>query len=724
MKKATKLFIATFLLFHTFYVPAWAEETTTSSTSSATETSSSQSALAETESTSEIPALSQEASTSASSEESTIAATDEPTTESSESLSENEPPAAVLIERAADIGTEENPYPVTTFQELKDALSAPLASGQTTKYIQLQNDIVYNTTYTYITQSTVIDGNGHALLYSGASYGTAHFSTNANNISVTYKNLTFGNDAYPNSTYYGILFVQNTNVNFTVENVNYTIQTGSQPFWGNNYAGNTLTFKGTNNFSSSGSSYGGEFVEGYQNIIFAEDSDTTVYNDTTGATAVFWGTNLVVSMEKGAALSIEASKQYLFYGGGTMNIQEQGNFSYKAIYGPNVKSNTASFGNVGVTLNFAQDSIGHFTTDVNSFSGSNPAINLNSPDYVIFDATDSSKRVLGTMNPIFRRTDADAFTYGIEYLTASGQNVYQSNVSPNASWTVSSGNISNGYSVVYARYPSITDLSATPATDTDVSSITGQIANVAPATTLSRNVQYKLATQPLYSGTDITTTAAQSSIEQSGTTNGVVEATTVTLPENAGATGEVTQYAFQHLPAGNYYLYAKLDDQQITGYTLQSPWQETSAEVPRFIQVQFNSSDLAFDSPIPGEFGKSQNAEAYTMRNSGNVPVAVTLDKLSLNPESSAKISLVNQFITNDQELILSLVAEKSDSGQQTKLGPLTENEPVSGDAVSLNPFWQSDAQANLYLTGNYSGPMIGPQKVSYQSTFSVAATN
>ncbi len=112
------------------------------------------------------------------------------------------------------------------------------------------------------------------------------------------------------------------------------------------------------------------------------------------------------------------------------------------------------------------------------------------------------------------------------------------------------------------------------------------------------------------------------------------------------------------------------------------------------------------------------------MRNSGNVPVAVTLDKLSLNPESTGNISLVDQFITKKQELILSLVAEKSTSGQRTTFGPLTENEPVSGDPVSLNPFWQSDAQANLYLTGNYSGPMIGPQDVSYRLTFSVSAVN
>ncbi|MGM0214180.1 hypothetical protein [Enterococcus sp. AZ109] len=720
MKKGIPLLIIILLLLQGTATSAWAEETATSTTSSTMEESSS---LHD----SEEPTSSLETSTESIETPSTInpteASTSVPSTaESSESLSENESTPSTA-QRALGSGTEESPYLVTTYQELADVLTTPLASGQTTQYIQLQNDIVYNTTSINIRKSTVIDGNGHAFLYAGRSFGTAHFSTYANNINVTYKNLTFGNDTYPNSTYYGILYIQNTNINFTVENVAYNIQIGSQPFWGNNGAGNTLTFKGKNTFYSSGSYYGGEFVEGYRQTIFAAGSDTTVYNDSPDATAVFWGASQVVTVENQASLSIESSKPYLFYDNATLNVQEQGNFSYKTIYGSKSPSSNATLCTGALTMNFGKDAIGHFTTDVNSFSGNSPTINLNSPDYVVFDATDAAKQVLSNMRPVFRRTDADSFTYGIEYLTAGGQNIYQPRINPNTSTTVSSGNIGNGYSVAYARYPSLTNSSATPETGTGISSLIAQIEEVTPVTTSSRNVQYKLAKNALYTGADITTKDAQASIEQAGVEQGVVESADLTLPENSGNTGAATQHVFQQLLAGNYYLYARLDDQRIPGYRLNSPWQETTAEVPRFIQVQFPDG-LHFTSPIPGKFGKDQNLAAYSMQNTGNVPVAVDLTKVTSDPSSTQNISLVKQFTTQKQELILSLIAETSDSKQAITLGPLTENEPVEGDAVFLNSFWESDAQAQLYLSGNYSGPMIGPQAVNYRFTFAVSSLN
>ncbi|MGG5329809.1 hypothetical protein [Enterococcus sp. AZ163] len=722
MKRKITFLATLFLFMNAAQLPAWAEETSTIDTSSTEQTS--QTTSIEQESTTEIASTEHEAESSSTSTEESIThedSTDNSTESSSEAEQEVQeaPTAKVAALAAAGDGTETNPYRVTNFQELKDALATSVASGQT-QYIQLQNDIVYNTTGTSIKQNTVIDGNGYALLYDGTAYGTAHFGTGANNISVTYKNLTFGNSTYPNSSWYGILYTSNSNVSFTVENVNYTIQRGSQPFWGNNNAGNTLTFKGKNNFSSSGNSYGGEFVEGYRSVTFAEGSDTTIYNDSTDATAIFYSTSQSVTVEKNASLAIESSKTYLFYGGAALNVQEQGNFSYKNIYGVNSTSSTATLSTGTLTANFAKDSIGHFTTDVNGFSGSNPIINLNSPDYVVFDSTSSSRQVLGSMNPIFRRADSDTSLYKIAYLTASGQKDYVPRVATGSSYTVTSSNIGSGYSVAYAKMPTIEDVSATPTTGQDISTIDAQINSAAPATAVSSKVQYKLATKQLYSG-DITADASQTSIEQAGTAEGVAQTADTVLPGNTTPAGADSKHAFTQLPAQNYYLYAKANDQRITGYTFDTLWKETSAEVPPYVQILFSTNAMAFDSPIPGQFGKQQNLDSYTVRNAGNVPTETRLTKITRNSDSSEKLSLVDQFDTHDQELILSLIAEKADSGEKITLGPLSEQDPLNLDAVTLNPFWDTDAQADLYLAGDYSGPMIGPQKFSYRFSFAIS---
>lgn len=716
-RKLTSL-VVLFLFTNVSYISAWAEETSTVDTSSTEQTS--QPATSEVEDSTQVSSTDQV--TTPSIHVSEPAASEEPTEPSNEPEQEvtSEAPKISALVAVGD-GTEANPYRVTTFQELKDALGTLVAVGQT-QYIQLQNDIVYNATGISITQNTVIDGNGNALLYSGTTYDPAQFRTGANNISITYKNLSFGNSTYPNSTWYGILYTGNSGVNFTVENINYTIKNGNQPFWGNNGSGNKLTFKGKNNFYSSGSSYGGEFVEGYPTVVFAEDSETTVYNDSPNATGVFYSTGQSVTVEKRASVSIESSKDYLFYNSATLNVQEQGKFSYKTIRGTNYSSNTATLCVGTLTANFANDSIGHFTTDVNSFTGSNPIVNLNSPDYVVFDATSSSKKVIDTMNPIFKRTDSDTSLYKIAYLTASGQNTYVPKVNSGSSYTVTSSNIGNGYSVAYAKMPSIEAPAVTAATGPDISNIAAQINNAAPATTLSSKVQYKLANKQLYSG-DLAADAAQSSIEQAETADdGIIEKKELALPGDGLPIGDDTKHTFVHLPPGNYHVYAKANDRRVAGYTFESLWKESTAEVQPFIQVQFSSNAMSFNSPIPGQFGKQQNLDNYTIRNAGNVPTNINLTSITRNSDSSEKLSLVEQFDTNNQELLLSLIAEKAGSGVRTTFGPLVDKDPLSLDTLQLDPFWEADAQADLYLAGDYSGPMIGPQNFSYRFSFAISA--
>lgn len=627
------------------------------------------------------------------------------------------------VEEAAEIGTKENPHLVSSYSELQTAL-AIVQDGGETKYIQLQNDIIYNGEVR-IGQDTVIDGNGYAILYSGTSYGVAHFRTDADNLTITYKNLTFGNSSYPNSTYYGILYIGHSDIHFIVENITYTIQNGGQPFWGNNDAGNTLELRGENQFYSSGSSYGGEFVEGYRNVLFAQESHTTIYNDTPTAMAIFWSTAQTVTLAKRAVVSIESSKPLLFYGdNATLDIQEDAQFYFKKFYGTNYQTNDISLSSIGIlTGNLAENAIACFTTEANGFSGNDPLFNLASPDRLIFEAVSTQNQVFTSgFDPTLKRSDADGYGYSIDYLTGNGQENYIQNAQTGISYTLSASSISNGYSVAYSRTPSIEKLATSTETAADISNLYGQIDSVLPAGISGSRIEYKLAEKRLYNETEITEEAAQDSIEQAAAAQGVMKSTEILLNENEPLEGMASKVTFSELAASDYYLYAKVSGSRIEGYTFQSLWQEAAVELPPYLLIQFSNSSLNFNSSIPGQFGRQQNEMDYTVRNAGNVPAAIDLKRITRNAEEGSILSLVDQFVTNDQELLLSLVAEKVDSKELVTIGPLIESETLDHPSVTLNPFWETDSLANLYLTGNYSGPLMGQQKISYQFSFEVSA--
>ena len=94
----------------------------------------------------------------------------EETFESTES-SKYEDIQPFILERALGNGTQENPFLVSTAQELKQAFNTSFTQGQTVHYIKLVNDIIYNDSDTRFTisKNTVLDGDGHALLYNGTN---------------------------------------------------------------------------------------------------------------------------------------------------------------------------------------------------------------------------------------------------------------------------------------------------------------------------------------------------------------------------------------------------------------------------------------------------------------------------------------------------------------------------------------------------------------------------
>lgn len=622
-------------------------------------------------------------------------------------------------------GTENNPYQVSNMPDLKTALGKSMPSGSSALYIRLVGDIVYTDSDREIkvNKSTVLDGAGHYILYNDTTYNLPHFSTGANNLNITFKNIKYGNKSYVSSSYFGILYTGNSNINFVVENIEYTMSRGCEPFWGNSNSSNTLTFKGTNTFKSAGNTYGGEFVEGFQTINFADNSKTTVENDSTNSDSVFWCLKQQINIGKNATLEIKTSKETLIQDGGDVqiNVQEKGQLICKFISGTYYKDLGTKLidGLLGssLTLNFYKDAIGRFSTEKNTFSGKNPTINATSPNYIVFETAPTSKSVLNNLTPKFVRKDKDGYNYPIDYLTTSGQKHLVSNVTNNQS--VSASNIQNGYSVAYARASQMIGLAATPKAAPDISEIEARVKQ-GPASQLSNGrVFYKLAKTKLYSGNDIMLGASQNSIEQATSANGVLDSSAIDVTNDVATD---SRYGFQNLLAQTYYLYSKLDEQltALVGYTFSSPWVEQVVVVQPLIAVTI-PNQIDFTSIRAGAFDKRDNLQNYAVTNHGNVPVNVDFKTIVINSGCSPDVSLVDQFGNEVGKLVLKLTAENATSAKIVTWSPLLANTPIPSNPMQLAPFWEKGNQASLYVNGQWSAlANKGAKTVSYKLTVDV----
>ncbi len=624
-------------------------------------------------------------------------------------------------------GTARSPLLVATIADLKTALNQSIAPGESALCIKLTADIYYafSDRGIKVSKNTVIDGDGHAILYTetrapaNGYYDYEHFSTGADNLTITLKNIKYGNATYPNSTWYGIMRINNRNTNLVIENIDYDIQKGGQPFYANNET-NTLTFKGKNNFKAgtSGGGYDGEFAQGFTAINFDDDSQTTIYHDTYNELAFFWGpANQTLTVGKRALVDIKTSKQYLSYDGTSfnLNVKEKGQFSYRAISGPNHATQTASLKYTGsINMDFAKDAIGIFTTEKNGFTGQDPTISVTSPNYILFNATTSGKSVLGSIAPSLTRKDSDGYLYPIKYLK-SGQKELTANMTGSRSITAS--NINSGESVVYARAPQLTAFNAVPAVGDDLSQITAQVTQWNPESLAAGSkINYKIATRTLYSGNNITTTTSQTSINNATAANGVRDSRSVDIATDIG---KDSIYQFHDLPAQTYYVYSRLDANHITGYTLSSPWIEQVVLVPSYTKVSLPDT-LDFVAPKAGEITEENHLANYLAINHGNVPVKMNLKSLALNSGSDQDVSLVAKSPKRKQIHLELLANHPTDIGD-VLWDPLLIGS-ITGQPIELEPYWTSDHEASLYFKGEHSVTVSdgGPYHVNYKLAVSI----
>ena len=719
-------------------------ETTTITTDSLLDTSLIEESLAES-STSESTQVSSSENVTGGSENGQ--STGGESSESSVKEKETSKPQLLATPLAAD-GSEENPYLVGDITTLIATLSKDIPDGSEELYIKLTNDIIYTSTdISYgdnsklnITKNTVLDGDGHYLLYDNSNGGNtdyAHFITKTPNLTITYKNLNFGNEQYQNNTWFGILKVLSgaTGTNFIVENIDYSMTEGSQPFYAT--ADNcVLTIKGENNFTSktAPSKYGGEFSEGYSTIIFEENSNTTIHLDTPDGEAFFWpkqdGNRLNLVVKKNAVVDATSSKRYPFFGNNdsTFYVEEDGVFKYKKIKSATGNSYTRYTMNLGdsIAMNFDNSSIVEFSSDEATIEMKKATIVANEPDYILFNFPKSTSNFISSGTLALNRPQITTDTnYQLDYISGGNVNSLTSHFPTNHTETITTSYPSNNtQSLIYQQSLTLNGVTGTPIASTLESKIDTNITGFTPTERNITTVDYLLSKKSLHGNGDINSTEVQQAINDAFNSNdsSYLSKTVTLTAENTD-----TSTLFENLAGGDYYLYARATGEVTAGFPSTTLWVTTASEPLSLAKVIDTNIpvNMIFKSPTT-EFGKKENAGEYTFTNNSNIPIAVDLTEVARTAGSDSDVSLTNSLAPTDTyKLLLNLATNYTDETNNPLVwGPLTEG-PISEDskAMLLEPFWETDKnQAEVYLTGNYSGPVSEVKNVTYNFTFTINA--
>lgn len=652
----------------------------------------------------------------------TSEASSETTSSSEETVATNEvtPTPDVASEpktRATGEGTSSNPFLVGTLDELKAAINAPQTGGAPT-YIRLIDNITIPSLI-QVNKSIVVDGlkndgdayefaNYYTVNYTGSGYGFGVFQASSGNIEVTFKNINFGSKASPQSTYYGILHIPagKPNVVQNMENINYYATNGAQPFC--SYSPSSiLTISGHNEYYSSGPSPSGEFAEGYGAINFKTGSTTKITQTTAEALTVFWAygsSAMAVTVEENAQVEIESSKPRLFYDGGSLTVQENGQFRMR-YFGSGAKYlNTR-----GMTMTFGKNSVGEFIVDSTGlFSPNNVIVNADNPDYVIFTRKPTgNQRLINSDSITFRRRDQTADNYQINYVSYDSSQVgnHANGIAYGSSYVMNTGTpTSRARSIIYQRGASINPEAsiATGVAEYRPIEAGGSVSQLemalrekdyTPADRRLQTIEYKILRQRPYSGNDLTTTAAQDAI------TGALAMAGRSVDVSYDSTGQliVEPFVLKDLAAGTYYVYARIIDQveafgsdSDVKYTTTSPWVERAVNLATFIEL-VEMPKLDFSNGFGGSRLSVADADQNVLRVASNAYLDVEWLELKRNEMDEIQlleaISLPNESDTPQLKLAYDVISDytkttwnfASSKHEKIRVGPYFES-ATAGD--------------------------------------------
>lgn len=655
---------------------------------------------------------------------------------------------------AVEDGSEENPYLVATFADLQNAVKQAIPSGSDALYIQLTADLTYNsesfkfsknTTINGLKDSTLeedttdentIDDNNnevaskyYSISYTGSSYANTQISTSADGLTLTFKNISFTG----NNSYYGFVDVDNKNTEMIIENMDYMITRGSQPFYSDK-DGCTLILRGTNNFSSNTPSggYGGEFQEGYTKVIFDTGSVTDIYNDSPNSDGIFYGkqesgTNNV-QVKDNAMVSITSMKNSLFYGNtNTFTVGKNSTFIYEKIIttqGNGAADNKIVNDGKSITMNFDNNSIIEFRSSYLPIDMKTTTITADEPNYILFDFPIDNTNFISagsvalTRNKIpddeTQTTDAD---YHINYISNGALKSLVSHFPMTSTQTIDENTPSDTTQrLIYEPTLALSGVEGSSTPSSKESTVTADITGFTPTDRTLTSVDYFLtATRPFDTNTEpITSDEAQSKIE------GIFTSDDETLKKatfNLASPTDPTTASLTDVGGGDYYLYARATGETTDGFSSSSLWVETTVSVKKIINVTVPTG-IAFASPTK-TFGKAQNIKQdYTLANNGNIPINVGLSNVSSLADSD--VTLVDNP-QNNYDLALNLEADFNDNSPSDLVwGPLSLETPRT-EVLPLDPYWGNASLANIFLSGEYFGPVSEVKKVAYNFTFTIS---
>lgn len=581
-------------------------------------------------------------------------------------------------------GTHDNPYVVSSVSSLNDALatSSTFESTNSTLYITLSSDITYTSSDSFkIASNIVVNGDGHAMLYTGTNYttSTAGYFVTKDGYDVTFSHITFGNSDYSaNQTYYGILLGVDRQTNLTVNNVTYYGKNGGQPFV--NYNPNsTVTFTGTNTFSSIAGPAAQEFLEG-ANVIFDDNSLTTISQNTTEGSAVFWNSTsaskLNLMLKPNAKVNIQTNKPYFSYDKPlALNLADSAQLNINnSAYGVCMTLNRASTINMASNSSFSAIGNGKFgggaTGQTTTFAVSDPAaINMQN--------TASSVGLFAYSPVIVPNNTAD---YSFDYVVgATHSTLAAAKATINLSDSLFDKNVTQ---VTYRP-----DIIATATVSSYVQSnpVKSQILlnNLGVNQPFTYNsARYKVYTTPIVPIDTINQSDHQTAIEKSTTSlySGTVTSTSGQLA---------------NIKAGTYTIYIKIVASS-SGGPVTSRWLAKTVTVPK--------TALNITVPISMTFAAVDNAMFaspvhYEITNQSNFDTAFGVSAITGGANT---VNLVDDINTTTQSNPLYLALQDTNGTTM----PLIQSEPkTTFDVAAFN------GSSRFRLIGQYGGALASTSK-------------
>lgn len=645
-------------------------------------------------------------------------------------------------------------YSITSYASFKSAM---MDTTYKKKYLLLQTDIVYGyvnnaiDTLTF-TADTIIDGGGsdgtHQYgMFFGYTLNDANFNTSTllkvstANLSITFRNLKFGSNAYPNSTTAGLVYPYTNgssfaaNLNLTIENVNYNVPgNGAVPFNGYYGTGSTITFKGSNSFiSSSTGIYGREFASGFRWIVFDDASVNyiKVMSNPAGEDAVFRGESergpLDVSLNQNAQVTIDNGKNDLFASTmATLTVGENAQFHYNTINGGGLRG--TSYINSGIrnvsdggptTMNIGKNAEVLFENNKSvstawSLKG-NTTVNANEPKRILFSKANTGSSLFSGGTMTFNRKDSDTSKKGQLNTLATGATEAANTklLTPNQSASYTETTTANQVTLLYQPTVKVESISATTHVAPKQSDLTlGETLLYSPTDRTLQETSYKVAANDLVTDQDPNSDSSQAAIEAANNDS---------LKAAQSLPGQ-TPITVNQLVAQTYYLYTKIKDQislTASGRTFTvsttSNWLADTQAVEPGIFVQL-PVETAFSSPMTGAF----KSTSYDVVNLGNTSVAISA--AAFTDSANNQFKLVDQLTKlSNFEATLNL-ALSADYNEQKQLVSLTAID--TGKKIILQPFSETDSKGSFTFQGDYSGPLSGAKNSSYQLQFAIQAAN